>query len=201
MSSTVSTEAASPDLGPAPEPERILPADAPAKLEVAARELRRANQELVALVHQIALWRALAYDRGLAERLGRSYAAQGFLTARSASLNGVVLSISRMFDGTRTALDLNATFNRILKPRNATVDRKRAAQRPGAGGRHASRSHGSGPLGHGAGGVIAPPAGGRVWLAAGPTDMRRGFDGVSRLAPPDQDDRYSAVMGRGATLT
>jgi transposase len=29
--------------------------------------------------------------------------------------------------------------------------------------------------------MIALPAGVRVWLAAGPTDMRRGFDGLSRL--------------------
>jgi transposase len=29
--------------------------------------------------------------------------------------------------------------------------------------------------------VIGPPPGVRVWLAAGPTDMRRGFDGLSRL--------------------
>lgn len=29
--------------------------------------------------------------------------------------------------------------------------------------------------------MIGPPPGVRVWLAAGPTDMRRGFDGLSRL--------------------
>jgi transposase len=29
--------------------------------------------------------------------------------------------------------------------------------------------------------MIAPPAGVRVWLAAGSTGMRRGFDGLSRL--------------------
>jgi transposase len=28
--------------------------------------------------------------------------------------------------------------------------------------------------------VIAPPLGARVWLAAGATDMRRGFDGLAR---------------------
>jgi transposase len=28
--------------------------------------------------------------------------------------------------------------------------------------------------------VIAPPIGARVWLAAGATDMRRGFDGLAR---------------------
>lgn len=29
--------------------------------------------------------------------------------------------------------------------------------------------------------MIGPPPGVRVWLAAGPTDMRRGFDGLARL--------------------
>ncbi len=29
--------------------------------------------------------------------------------------------------------------------------------------------------------MIGPPPGVRVWLAAGTTDMRRGFDGLSRL--------------------
>ncbi|MDU7525309.1 MAG: IS66 family insertion sequence element accessory protein TnpB [Roseomonas mucosa] len=29
--------------------------------------------------------------------------------------------------------------------------------------------------------MIGPSPGVRVWLAAGPTDMRRGFDGLSRL--------------------
>jgi transposase len=29
--------------------------------------------------------------------------------------------------------------------------------------------------------VIGPPPGVRVWVAAGPTDMRQGFDGLSRL--------------------
>ncbi len=28
--------------------------------------------------------------------------------------------------------------------------------------------------------MIAPPIGARVWLAAGATDMRRGFDGLAR---------------------
>ena len=28
--------------------------------------------------------------------------------------------------------------------------------------------------------MIALPPGARVWLAAGPTDMRRGFDGLAR---------------------
>lgn len=28
--------------------------------------------------------------------------------------------------------------------------------------------------------MIGPPSGVRVWLAAGPTDMRRGFDGLAR---------------------
>jgi transposase len=29
--------------------------------------------------------------------------------------------------------------------------------------------------------VIGPPPGVRVWLAAGPTDMRQGFDGLASL--------------------
>ena len=29
--------------------------------------------------------------------------------------------------------------------------------------------------------MIAPPAGVRIWLAAGATDMRRGFDGLAAL--------------------
>ena len=29
--------------------------------------------------------------------------------------------------------------------------------------------------------MIGPPAGTRVWLAAGPTDMRKGFDGLAML--------------------
>ena len=29
--------------------------------------------------------------------------------------------------------------------------------------------------------MIGLPPGVRVWLAAGPTDMRRGFDGLSRI--------------------
>jgi transposase len=29
--------------------------------------------------------------------------------------------------------------------------------------------------------MIAPPAGGRIWLAAGMTDMRKGFDGLTAL--------------------
>lgn len=29
--------------------------------------------------------------------------------------------------------------------------------------------------------MIGPPPGVRVWLAAGPTDMRQGFDGLARL--------------------
>lgn len=28
--------------------------------------------------------------------------------------------------------------------------------------------------------MITPPLGARVWLAAGATDMRRGFDGLAR---------------------
>ncbi len=30
--------------------------------------------------------------------------------------------------------------------------------------------------------MIAPPPGVHVWLACGPTDMRKGFDGLSALA-------------------
>ena len=29
--------------------------------------------------------------------------------------------------------------------------------------------------------MIAPPAGTRIWIAAGVTDMRRGFDGLAAL--------------------
>lgn len=29
--------------------------------------------------------------------------------------------------------------------------------------------------------MIAPPAGTRIWIAAGVTDMRRGFDGFAAL--------------------
>ena len=32
--------------------------------------------------------------------------------------------------------------------------------------------------------MIALPPGARVWLAAGPTDMRRGFDGLARQVQP-----------------
>src|SRR4030067_1068817 len=35
--------------------------------------------------------------------------------------------------------------------------------------------------GLGAAGVIAPPANARVWIAAGVTDLRRGFTGLSAL--------------------
>lgn len=101
------------------QPREILPSDAPADLKAAERELRTANGEFVTLLHQVTLWRVMAYDREPPERLGRSYAAQGFLTARSALLNGIVLSISRLFDGTGSSLDLNRTFNRILRPPNA----------------------------------------------------------------------------------
>jgi transposase len=31
--------------------------------------------------------------------------------------------------------------------------------------------------------MIAPPPNVRVWLAAGMTDMRKGFDGLASLAP------------------
>lgn len=39
----------------------------------------------------------------------------------------------------------------------------------------------SGPMPHPAVSVLAPPAGVRVWLAAGVTDMRKGFDGLASL--------------------
>ncbi|MGG4598344.1 IS66 family insertion sequence element accessory protein TnpB [Pseudomonas aeruginosa] len=29
--------------------------------------------------------------------------------------------------------------------------------------------------------MISPPAGARIWIAAGVTDMRRGFDGLAAL--------------------
>lgn len=92
---------------------------------MAERELRVANRELIALLHQVALWRAMAYDRELPNRLGKSYAARGFLTTRTALLNGAVLSISRLFDGTRTSLHLNRTFSCLLKPEGAAWLRER----------------------------------------------------------------------------
>ena len=40
--------------------------------------------------------------------------------------------------------------------------------------------------------MIAPPAGTRIWIAAGVTDMRRGFDGLAALNSNQVQRRYFA---------
>jgi len=43
--------------------------------------------------------------------------------------------------------------------------------------------------------MIAPPAGVRIWLAAGATDMRRGFDGLAALVAQQLDlDPFSGAL-------
>jgi transposase len=43
--------------------------------------------------------------------------------------------------------------------------------------------------------MIAPPPGVRIWLAAGVTDMRKGFDGLSALAQDHlQQDPFSGQL-------
>lgn len=43
--------------------------------------------------------------------------------------------------------------------------------------------------------MIAPPAGVRVWLAAGVTDMRKGFDGLSALVQTQlSEDPFSGHL-------
>ena len=43
--------------------------------------------------------------------------------------------------------------------------------------------------------MIAPPAGTRIWIAAGVTDMRRGFDGLAALAQtPFDTDPFSGPI-------
>ena len=43
--------------------------------------------------------------------------------------------------------------------------------------------------------MIAPPAGIRIWIAAGITDMRRGFDGVAALVPTQLEaDSFSGQI-------
>ena len=44
--------------------------------------------------------------------------------------------------------------------------------------------------------MIAPPAGVRIWLAAGATDMRRGFDGLAAVVAQqlNQDPFSGAVF-------
>lgn len=43
--------------------------------------------------------------------------------------------------------------------------------------------------------MIAPPAGVRIWLVAGATDMRRGFDGLAALVAQQLDhDPFSGQV-------
>ena len=43
--------------------------------------------------------------------------------------------------------------------------------------------------------MIAPPPGVKIWLAAGATDMRRGFDGLAALAASQLDqDPFSGAL-------
>ena len=62
----------------------------------------------------------------------------------------------------------------------ARVDGDRTARRPGHGAR-CSRSRGAARGHHDAAAMIALPPGARIWLAAGVTDMRKGFGGLAAL--------------------
>ena len=43
--------------------------------------------------------------------------------------------------------------------------------------------------------MIAPPAGARIWLVAGATDMRRGFDGLAALVAQHlNEDPFSGAL-------
>ena len=43
--------------------------------------------------------------------------------------------------------------------------------------------------------MIAPPAGVRIWLVAGATDMRRGFDGLAALVAQHlNEDPFSGAL-------
>lgn len=44
--------------------------------------------------------------------------------------------------------------------------------------------------------MISPPAGVRIWLAAGATDMRRGFDGLAALVA--QQLNHDPFSGRSS---
>lgn len=48
--------------------------------------------------------------------------------------------------------------------------------------------------------MIGLPAGTRVWLAAGHTDMRKGFDGLAAVAYSGERDRRFRSIVTGCTV-
>ena len=92
-------------------PPRIL-ANVTRHLEVATSEFNLALQ-------RFEIWRVLAYDRQLIERLGKGYATGGYLAVRGAMFEALLLTLTRLFDQRsrgRTPLSLKNICNDLCRP-------------------------------------------------------------------------------------
>ena len=115
-----------PDYSPKTVPPRIL-TDATRHLEVATNEFYLALQ-------RFEIWRVLAYNKDLVERLGKGYATGGYISVRSAIFEALLITLTRMFDQGargRQPLSLRNICNDICRPeaRTYVVDLRAAVAR------------------------------------------------------------------------
>ncbi len=96
---------------PEPGPPQIL-TDAAGHLEVATSEFYLALQ-------RFELWRVLAYDPVLVQRLGKGFATAGYISVRSAIFEALLLTLTRMFDPGargRRPLSFKTICNDVCRP-------------------------------------------------------------------------------------
>lgn len=72
--------------------------DPPNILVKARRHLEVATNEFYLALQRFELWRVLAYEKSIPERLGRSYAGGGYMQVRSAIFEALLVTLTRMFD-------------------------------------------------------------------------------------------------------
>lgn len=95
----------------------------PSVLEVAKQHLEVATNEFYIALQRFYIWRVLAYDCRLVERLGKGFATGGYINIRSAMFEVLLITITRMFDQGargRQPLSLETLCNAICRPESRT---------------------------------------------------------------------------------
>src|SRR6185312_17290826 len=83
----------------------------PPVLARAQRHLATATNEFRLALQRFEIWNVLAYDRELAGRLDKGFAAGGYLAVRSAVFEALLITLTRMFDqGARGRTSLSLKF-------------------------------------------------------------------------------------------
>jgi hypothetical protein len=98
-------------------PQHVEAREKPKTLETAGLHLEVATSEFNVALQRFHIWRALAYDRELIERLGKGYAATGLMQVRTAVFESFLITLTRMFDqGARGRTPLSLGNVNLCRP-------------------------------------------------------------------------------------